>query len=81
METPISKTQKRAMSLLNLTPVSGYQAAAEALETAGYRPDGIPQGMTWRTAAKLSDAELIASITIALCDDFDDYKDELRMRQ
>jgi hypothetical protein len=62
METPISKSQKRAMDLLKLAPVSGYSDAAVALEAAGCWRDGIPAGQTWRTAAKLSDIELLAGI-------------------
>lgn len=61
-KTPISKSQKRAMDLLSLAPVDGYQEAAKALEAIGCWADGIPQGQTWRTAAKLVDAELLAGI-------------------
>jgi hypothetical protein len=64
MEMPISKSQTRAMKLAGLVTVGSYQVAATALETAGYRKDGIPQGHNWRTAAKLNDADLIAGITI-----------------
>jgi hypothetical protein len=71
METPISKSQTRAIKLVGLGAVDGYQAAATALETAGYRKDGIPQGHNWRTAASLTDADLIAGITI----DFDALAD------
>lgn len=63
MDTPISKSQKRALELLGLPSANSYQAAARSLETIA-RPDGIPQGHNWRTAAKLSDAELIAGIKI-----------------
>ena len=66
MKTPISKSQMRAMKLAMLGTVDDYQVAATALETAGYRKDGIPQGHNWRTAAKLTDADLIAGITIDL---------------
>ena len=62
MYTPISKSQKRAMDLLSLAPVDGYQKAAEVLEAAGCWRDGIPQGQTWRTAAKLTDAALLLGI-------------------
>jgi hypothetical protein len=61
-KTPISKSQKRAMDLLGLAPVDGYDAAATALETAGCYRDGIPAGQTWRTASKLSDADLLTGI-------------------
>jgi hypothetical protein len=70
MKTPISKSQTRAMKLAGISTVDSYEAAATALETAGYRKDGIPQGHNWRTAAKLTDGELIAGITIVIdCDD------------
>lgn len=59
------------MKLAGIGTVDGYQAAATALETAGYRKDGMPQGHNWRTASKLSDADLIAGITI----DFDALAD------
>ena len=64
MKTPISKSQTRAMKLAGLSTVDDYQVAATALENAGYRKDGIPQGHNWRTAAKLSDVDLIAGIKI-----------------
>ena len=67
-KTPISKSQTRALKLAGLAMVDGYGVAANSLETAGYRTDGIPQGHNWRTAAKLTDADLIAGITI----DFDE---------
>ena len=63
--TPISKSQTRAMKLAGLTTVDTYEAAASALETARYRKDGVPQGHTWRTAAKLSDADLLAAIVLS----------------
>jgi hypothetical protein len=62
METPISKSQTRAMKLVGLATVDTYEAAASALETAGLRRDGIPMGQTWRIAAKLSDADLMSAI-------------------
>jgi hypothetical protein len=65
METPISKSQTRVMKLIGLGAVDGYQAAATALEAARYRRDGIPQGQTWRTAAKLSDADLMMAIVLS----------------
>ena len=57
MKTPISKSQTRAMKLAGLATVDSYEVAATALETAGYRKDGIPQGHNWRTAAKLTDGD------------------------
>lgn len=64
METPTSKSQIRAMKLMGIQAADSYQSAAAALEAAFCRPDGIPQGCTWRTAAALSDAELIAGIKV-----------------
>jgi len=61
----ISKSQKRAMDLLGLAPVDGYDAAATALEAAGCYRDGVPAGQTWRTAAKLSDADLLGGSLMA----------------
>jgi hypothetical protein len=64
MDTPISKSQKRALTLVGLAPAATYDAAATALDAANFRRDGIPTGHTWRSAAKLSDAELLAGITL-----------------
>lgn len=64
MDTPVSKSQARALRILGLAATDSYKVAATSLENAGYRPDGIPQGHTYRTAAKLSDADLTAGITI-----------------
>ena len=61
-KTPISKIQTRAMRLLGLPAVDGYDAAATSLEAAGCYRDGVPMGQTWRTAAKLSDADLLAGL-------------------
>ena len=58
------------MKLAGLATVDSYGVAAIALETAGFRKDGIPMGHNWRTAAKLTDSELLAGITIVI--DFDD---------
>jgi len=67
-KTPISKSQQRAMRLLGLTAVDSYDAAAAAMESAraypGYERDGVPVGHTWRTAAKLSDAQLLEALGI-----------------
>jgi hypothetical protein len=65
MDTPISKSQTRAMKLAGLATVDTYEAAASALEAARYRKDGIPMGQTWRTAAKLSDADLMSAIVLS----------------
>lgn len=64
MDAPISKSQKRAMDLLGFAPVSTYAEAAAVLEAADYSRDGIPVNMTWRQAAKLSDADLLAGIKL-----------------
>ena len=61
-KTPISKSQKRAMSLLGLAQVDGYDAAATSLEAVDCYRDGVPMGQTWRTAAKLNDADLLAGL-------------------
>ena len=53
------------MKIAGLATVDTYEAAASSLETAGYRKDGIPMGQTWRTAAKLSDADLLAAIVLS----------------
>ena len=53
------------MKIAGLTRVDTYEAAAFALKTARYRRDGIPQGHNWRTAAKLSDADLLAAIVLS----------------
>jgi hypothetical protein len=62
-QTPASKSQIRAASLLSVTiDRYDYVAAGAALEAAGVRADAIPAGMTWRSAGKLSDAELLAAL-------------------
>ena len=61
-KTPISKSQKRAMGLLALASVDGYKEAGEALEAVDCYYDGIPAGHNWRSAAKLSDANLLVGI-------------------
>lgn len=63
-KTPISKSQTRAMNLLGIALVDGYDAAATSLEAAGYYRDGMPRGCNWRQAAKLSDAALLAGLKI-----------------
>ncbi len=64
METPISKSQLRAMRLAGLVAVETYEAAAVALQNAGYRKDGIPMASSWRAAAKMSDIDLVVAITL-----------------
>ena len=58
--TPISKSQQRLTQLLSIQTDGTYDMAARALDAAGLPKDGIPSGHTWRTAGKLSDAELLA---------------------
>lgn len=58
MTTPISKTQERLLAILNLT-AADYDSAAATLTAAGFRRDAIPFGENWRTAKKLSDADLV----------------------
>ena len=73
---PVSKSQKRALKLMGLPATESYQTAAKTLENAWCRPDGIPQGCTWRTAANLTDAALIAGIKVdyeALADSTIEY--------
>jgi hypothetical protein len=66
--TPVSESQKRAMALLNvtLTETPCYARAAAALEAKGLGVDGsgIPAGHTWRTAKKLTDAELLSALHV-----------------
>lgn len=62
MDTAISKTQKRAVRLLNLQSGDTYKAAKLALETAGYHSDAIPNGKTWRDVAKMTDEQFIAAL-------------------
>lgn len=59
-----SKSQDRLMSLLSLTADGTYEMAGRVLEAAGMPKDGLPTGETWRTAGKLSDAELLAALPI-----------------
>lgn len=57
---PVSKSQQRVLSLLSLSASDSIDAQ-QRLQAAGFEPDGVPQGHTWRTAARLSDAELLAT--------------------
>jgi hypothetical protein len=61
VNTPASKQQRRVARLLGLEIEDSYDYAGKALALAGVSADGIPYGHTWRTAAKLSDAELLVS--------------------
>ena len=57
-ETPSSKSQNRTMRLYSLTSDGTYMHAASVLQASGLPADGLPAGHTWRSAGKLSDAEL-----------------------
>lgn len=63
--TPTSNSQARLLKLLNASVPSEYSEAAKLLESLNMRSDAIPQGGTWRTAKKLSDAELLAACKAA----------------
>lgn len=62
MDTAISKTQKRAVKLLNLQAGDTYESAKLALETAGFRGDAIPNGKTWRDVVKMTDEQFVAAL-------------------
>src|SRR5690348_3197554 len=58
-----SKSQVRAANLLNVSIDAGdYTATGEALMAAGAPADGLPTGLDWRKAGKLTDAELLAKL-------------------
>jgi len=59
-DTPISKTQERVTGLLGIETDGTYSHAARLLQAAGLPGDGVPDGHTWRTVKKLSDADLLA---------------------
>jgi hypothetical protein len=62
---PISKSQLRAMTILNLEPLTAdttYSDAARILSEAVYPSDGVPIGFTWRSAAALDDAHLLGAL-------------------
>jgi len=59
-KTPISKSQARLISLAGITSDDNYSAATEALVEAGFSGSGVPAGGTWRTAAKLTDSDLLS---------------------
>ena len=63
MDHPTSKSQDRACGLLGLTHDGTYASAARALDTLFVSSDGLPADHTWRSAAKLGDAELVAGLT------------------
>lgn len=71
-ETPISKSQIRALKVRSLGVAPTYEQAARILENALLPRDGVPDGHTWRSAAKLSDQELSALLQLsAPAQDFD----------
>ena len=71
-ETPVRKSQIRALNVMGLGTASGYEQAAQILEDALLPRDGVPDGHTWRSAAKLSDQELSALLQLsAPAQDFD----------
>ena len=53
------------MCLLHLELVDGYEEAGEALKAVDCYYNGLPAGYSWRAAAKLSNAELLAGLKIA----------------
>lgn len=62
-QTPASKSQIRAASLCSVKiDYTDYTAAGAALEAAGINSAGLPAGHTWRSAAKLSDADLLSAL-------------------
>jgi len=61
-EHPISKSQERALRVLGLGEADTYPVAREMLATVTANTDGIPTGHTWRSAAKLSDDELVTAL-------------------
>ncbi len=64
-ETPISKSQIRALKVRSLGVATTYEQAARILENALLPRDGVPDGYTWRSAAKLSDQELSALLQLS----------------
>jgi hypothetical protein len=64
MNYDTSRTQRRAIALLGIEidPRVSRESAGEALAAAGAPPSGIPAGLTWQQAAKLSDAALRAAL-------------------
>lgn len=70
MNAPISKSQARAMELAGIQLPEGdwttYAQAATALQAANLPHDGLPTGHTWRSAAKLSDSDLMAALVATI---------------
>lgn len=62
---PISRSQRRACTLLNIAHDQTYHGAATTLSAAGLPADGLPDGHTWRSAAQLSDDALRALLVPA----------------
>ncbi len=64
-ELPASKSQTRLLHLLSLTSDGTYNMSGRLLEAAGMPKDGLPSRHSWRTAGKLSDADLLAALPSA----------------
>ena len=65
-ETPASKAQARLLALIGTSCPASYEAAASLLEDAKMRRDAIPFGGTWRSAAKMTDSELLNACKVAI---------------
>jgi len=76
-DTPISKSQARALVVLGLSSASDYNSAASALENAGFPSDGVPAGHNWRTAKKLNDDELLQLLNSSKSANDVDYETEI----
>jgi hypothetical protein len=76
-DTPISKSQVRALIVLGLYASSDYNSAASALENAGFPADGVPCGHTWRTAKKLNDDQLRQVLNASRSANDVDYETEI----
>lgn len=59
-QTPASKTQIRLMTLVTLPISDDYHVNAEQLVAAELPASAMPLGATWRTCAKMSDADFLA---------------------
>lgn len=64
MKTSASKTQIRVLNLLSLRVSDDYDENAKTLENISLPRDAMPRGETWRSVAKLSDAELLAKLSV-----------------
>jgi len=59
-----SKSQKRLAGLVGVAGFQCYADATRSLEAAGYAGSAVPAGHSWRSAAKLNDAEIVAACTL-----------------